>query len=277
MFPLAKPLNRSNSDEVYARLVEAVSTGQIRAGERLPPEEQLAAHFEVATMTLRQALAQLRNDGYVVTTRGRTGGTRVAENIAELLEEHSRDRDVTVADLRMLTDWRRAVSGEASFLAAVRATDEERRTLQQLAEEYHSVVAVTTERRLADARLHLHIARMSGNPRLIAAEREIQDQLTRFIRVTPRKGIELVHAEMEHQDLTEAIIRQDAEAARRALLEHVEITYSWGTKQPSVIGHTPPTPRELAQLQSVRGILPDSDLTVPSLRGTERPGDREGD
>ncbi|TFI42396.1 GntR family transcriptional regulator, partial [Micrococcus endophyticus] len=40
---------------MYAALIEAISTGRIPAGERLPSEEAMAAHFKVAAMTLRQA------------------------------------------------------------------------------------------------------------------------------------------------------------------------------------------------------------------------------
>ncbi len=236
---------RTGSEEVFASLIEAITTGRLRAGDRLPSEEQLAAHFEVAPMTLRQALAKLREHGYAETRRGRNGGTRVAADIAERLERDAFDHDVSISALRVLTDWRRAVSGEASYLAAIRGTSAERAALQRLEDEYRAVIESTTERRFADARLHIHIAEMSGNARFVEAERGIQDQLTRFIRVTSFTGIEVSHADMDHAELVAAILRGDAGAAKQALLDHVEVTYFWGTRQPNIVGHTAPTDAEL--------------------------------
>lgn len=256
MFPedivLPRPAGRLGADEVFHSLIEAIATGSLRAGRRLPPEEQLAAHYDVAPMTLRQALGRLRALGYVETRRGRSGGTRVVDDIAEKLEHDALGEDVTLGALRVLTDWRRAVSGEASYLAALRGTDEEFVALQRLEEEYLSVIDSTTERRLADARLHVHIAEMTGNPRLAEAEREVQEQLTRFIRVTSLTGIDVSHDDMGHRALVDAIVTGDAEAAKAALLHHVEITYYWGTRQTTIIGHVMPTPAELAAPVVVR-------------------------
>lgn len=249
---LPRPAGRLGADEVFHSLIEAIATGHLRAGERLPSEGQLAAHYDVAAMTLRQALAKLRDLGYVETRRGRSGGTRVVDDIAEKLERDALGEDVTLGALRVLTDWRRAVSGESSFLAALRGTEGERAELRRLDDEYDAVIDSTTERRLADARLHVHIAEMTGNPRLVEAEREVQEQLTRFIRVTSLKGIDVSHDDMGHRALVDAIVAGDADAAKRALLHHVEVTYYWGTRQPTIAGHVPPTAAELAGPVSVR-------------------------
>ncbi len=48
-----------------------ISTGQIKAGERLPSEAQLASHYEVATPTLRSALAVLQSEGLVEKIHGK--------------------------------------------------------------------------------------------------------------------------------------------------------------------------------------------------------------
>ncbi|WP_406381475.1 GntR family transcriptional regulator [Streptomyces sp. NBC_01618] len=48
-----------------------ISTGQIKAGERLPSEAQLASHYTVSTPTLRNALAVLQGEGLVEKIHGR--------------------------------------------------------------------------------------------------------------------------------------------------------------------------------------------------------------
>ena len=60
-------------------LADAIASGQLKAGDRLPTEQSLAAWLGVSRMTLRHALAELAQRGLVTRTVGRTGGTFVAE------------------------------------------------------------------------------------------------------------------------------------------------------------------------------------------------------
>jgi GntR family transcriptional regulator len=60
-------------------LADAIASGQLKPGDRLPTEQDLAAWLGVSRMTLRHALAELAQRGLVTRTVGRTGGTFVAE------------------------------------------------------------------------------------------------------------------------------------------------------------------------------------------------------
>jgi DNA-binding GntR family transcriptional regulator len=65
--------------QIEDRLAEAITGGDLGAGDRLPPERVLAERFGVSRMTLRQALDSLEHRGLLVRTRGRKGGTFIAE------------------------------------------------------------------------------------------------------------------------------------------------------------------------------------------------------
>ncbi|HEY2041400.1 MAG TPA: GntR family transcriptional regulator [Jatrophihabitans sp.] len=58
---------------------EAIFSGKLRPGDKLPREQDLAATFGVSRMTLRQALAGLQNRGVLDRIPGRSGGTFVCE------------------------------------------------------------------------------------------------------------------------------------------------------------------------------------------------------
>ncbi len=60
-------------------LADAIAAGQLRPGDRLPTEHDLAAWLGVSRMTLRHALSELAQRGLVTRTVGRGGGTFVAE------------------------------------------------------------------------------------------------------------------------------------------------------------------------------------------------------
>ena len=62
---------------IEAWLAAAVARGVLGDGDRLPPEQDLAAAFGVSRMTLRQALAALEARDMVERRRGRLGGTFV--------------------------------------------------------------------------------------------------------------------------------------------------------------------------------------------------------
>ncbi|MEU7551694.1 GntR family transcriptional regulator [Streptomyces sp. NPDC044571] len=51
-------------------LRKEISAGRLKAGERLPSEAQLAAHYKVSTPTLRNALALLQSEGLVEKVHG---------------------------------------------------------------------------------------------------------------------------------------------------------------------------------------------------------------
>lgn len=63
---------------IAAWLEELITTQQLRAGDKLPPEVEVAAALGVSRMTLRQALAALEARGLLERRRGRSGGNFVA-------------------------------------------------------------------------------------------------------------------------------------------------------------------------------------------------------
>ena len=71
------------AEEVRNRLLEQISRGQLRAGERLGAERDLARLLGVSRSTLRQALAALEQAGVVRRVPGRGGGTFVRQQKVE--------------------------------------------------------------------------------------------------------------------------------------------------------------------------------------------------
>ncbi|GAA3451266.1 GntR family transcriptional regulator [Dactylosporangium matsuzakiense] len=60
------------------RLRTRIGAGEYRAGCRFPPEAELAREFEVSQVTVRRALAVLREEGLIATRRGRPATVRAA-------------------------------------------------------------------------------------------------------------------------------------------------------------------------------------------------------
>jgi GntR family transcriptional regulator len=67
-------------EEARRRLLELISTGTLRPGDRLGTERELAARLRVSRSTLRQVLAVLAQGGIIRRVPGRAGGTFVAHS-----------------------------------------------------------------------------------------------------------------------------------------------------------------------------------------------------
>ena len=71
------PGTASESAERYVRAL--IFWGELGPGDRLPPATELAALLGISRVTLRIALRSLEGAGYLVTTRGAHGGSRVSD------------------------------------------------------------------------------------------------------------------------------------------------------------------------------------------------------
>src|SRR3984957_5410069 len=169
------------AEEVALRVGQAIQLGLLTDGEQLPPEANFAAQLGVSAMTLREALARLRQQGLVETRRGRAGGTfarrPAAAPLGLLLD---RLRVTTLGELRDLTDEQGAVSGAAARLAATRASTVSVRGLLALAEQL-SAAATPGARIMADGRFHIEVAIASKSERLTALEVALQTKLTELL------------------------------------------------------------------------------------------------
>lgn len=212
-------------EHAVRRLGEAIGLGLLEVGERLPPEAELAARLAIAPMTLREALAILREAGYLETRRGRAGGTFVRRAVPQPPARVARKRlsRLTADELRDLTDYRRAVAGAGAALAAERAGAEEIAALRNLVERMARPPRFDTFRRL-DSRFHVSLVSAARSPRLTAAEAAIQTDLAGLLALIPHPPEALRVSNKQHRSVLEAIARRRPDAARAAMETHVQGT-----------------------------------------------------
>lgn len=114
----------SASDGVVQVLRGLIFSGELSPGDRLPPSRELAARLGVSQLTLRLGLRSLQTAGYVVTTRGAHGGTRVGD-----IEAISRIwlawMEAKGDEVRDMWEYREIVECSVARLAAERRTPEE--------------------------------------------------------------------------------------------------------------------------------------------------------
>ncbi len=114
------------ADACCQQLRQAIIRGEITAGDRLPPERQLAAQLGVNRVTIRTALATLTAQGLVQPRQGSGYTVRNflahggPELLTALLQDSAQDRTLAIADLLRL---RRHLAESILDLVAARATE----------------------------------------------------------------------------------------------------------------------------------------------------------
>src|SRR3954462_5588746 len=112
-------------DQVRFSIVQAIATGELRPGDRLPSELEQAPGFKVSRASVRAALRSLVEMGLVTTVRGRGGGSfvnrvdadPVARNLGEAMDVLLHLDAINIAEL---LEARRALEGICATLAAQR-------------------------------------------------------------------------------------------------------------------------------------------------------------
>ncbi len=223
--PVFAPLpNHSRAAEVTRQLAKSIDLGLLPAGAQLPPEAELAEQLGVSTMTLREALAALREQGLLVTRRGRGGGSFVQSSDRAGSEAgEGALRSFSIDELRDLFDHQAAVSGAIAKLAAERAGATEVARLRTDIARFEEAGSVA-ERRRADARFHVDLAVSSHSARLTAEEVRLQGELSGLIWLASSRVPDLDAMAAEHQAILNGVLARDPTAARDAAEAHTTTT-----------------------------------------------------
>jgi GntR family transcriptional repressor for pyruvate dehydrogenase complex len=218
VFPLV-PETASDSAVRYLRAM--IFSGELRPGDRLPPERELGARLGISRMTLRLALKVLESNGYIVTTRGSHGGSRVSD-VDTLFRCWKLWMGQHHDDLEDIFELRATVEARLAALAAERRTEDDLRAMKDaLASETPTVDYESLFR--ADMDFHRAIARAARSPHLEKAmtiargEQFVPVDIMRLDKENP-----LIHS--THRTIIDAIQARDtirAEAEMRRHINHV--------------------------------------------------------
>lgn len=237
----------SRSDHVIDHVKRMIASGELRAGDRLPIEKELAAQLGVSRGSLREAVRSLATLGVLETRQG--DGTYVTQLDASSLLRHLefwaglQEANQSVDLLAV----RRVLETESAGLAAVRLTEEEFDELESiLAEIDAGLVTGQLEPESfidADAAFHRRIAVASGNAALAAL---IDSLMTRTLRgrlwraITERDSLGEAHA--DHRAILAALRTRDAERARIRMAAHLLGVEVFAADHP-VKSDEPPAPQ----------------------------------
>src|SRR5688572_29661621 len=211
-----------STGQVVAHVRSLIDRGELRPGDRLPAERDLALQIGVSRPTVRAGLRALSAMGVVQSRHG--SGTFIpsgppslgTEALSFLAALHGFTREE-------MYEARRILEVGAAGLAAERATPEQIATLAEEVAGLFSAMETPQVFLVHDINFHRAVAAASGNP-IVASIVEMVSALyyeRRRDTATRASDRDLRDAAEMHRRIYQAIRAHDADEARRAMQSHL--------------------------------------------------------
>ena len=218
---------RAEPSRAYQAIVDqvcdSVMSGDLKVGDLLPPEREIAAQTGICRTSVREALKVLADAGLVTMKPGGGGGTRLVRDVipTELLGEAI---ELSRKRLLDLFEVRNSLELTAAELAAARATPEHIAGLEAMVGQLEQLIRERPEDadefRTIDLRFHYLILKASDNMALLSAYNGFTRQIALALEMVVLADIE-AHALPTMRSVVLAIKRRNPPEARLAMASHV--------------------------------------------------------
>jgi len=209
-------------EQIVQQVEESILKGQLKPGDQLPAERDLAQRFGVSRTAVREAVKTLREKGLVEAYSGRgtfvTNGTSnaIRQSLDLMIRINQQEGSANLAELRMVLE------PEIAGLAASRIEDQLLSTMREavalMDRNLHDPDAYVE----ADLDFHLALAEAVGNPLILSLLDSIvillREQRSRIFNVDggPERG------QFHHKRILAAVEQGNPEAAREAMRAHLQ-------------------------------------------------------
>jgi GntR family transcriptional regulator, transcriptional repressor for pyruvate dehydrogenase complex len=213
------------SERLYMKIVEQIQrrilAGELKVGDHLPPERDLAEQFQVSRTAVREAVKTLSEKGLVAVRPGRgtfvTNGTSqaVRSSLGMMMKIGQPDGTQDVVEVREIFE------PEIAALAAQRASAENIAAMLRAVETMDQALNDAETFIEADLDFHLALAEASNNVIILALLDSFVDLLREqrmrifFVDGGPQRG------QMHHKRILDAVVHHNPEAAREEMRKHL--------------------------------------------------------
>lgn len=209
---------RSLTERVADKIEELITGNQLRPGEQIPPERELANELGVGRSTVRESIKILVSRNVLEIRRGT--GTFVCEDVGVMDDplgfRFIRDKKKLALDLNQI---RRMVEPQIASLAARYATEHDILVLQDICDSVARQIEGEQDYADQDIEFHTKLAELTGNlviPKIIPL---ITQGIRIYVDITNHKRAG--QASFTHQAIVTAIENHDPEVAGAAMAEHL--------------------------------------------------------
>src|SRR5579863_1292888 len=215
------PIERNSvADQVAKKILDLVRTGNLKPGDQLPPERDLAQMLQVSRPSLREAMRGLQILGVVKSRQG--GGAYISSlDAADLLGPLQFLITLNAQNVHALYEARVLIDGGIGRMAAMRLSTADINRLQAIVGVQRGLLADPIGFRVSDLEFHRTIMESTDNPFLVRVSHSLYVLGMEYRRVASEIPGVLRQSLADHEEIVEAFARRDPDAAEKAMVTHM--------------------------------------------------------
>lgn len=213
---------RKLSDEVYRQIVSLISSGELKPGDKIPSERELAAVMGISRQSIREALNRAEVMRLIEVRQGE--GSFILSSVNEslkppltLIMEKEVERIFDFLEIRKL------VEGWCAEKAAVEATGDELENMQEILDKMKKVAAKDKQWEAMDLELHLSFAKATHNVIAVHIMEALKSNFRPFFKFTKSmpssERIDVLW--QHHYEIFSAIKQKDPVKAKKKVIAHL--------------------------------------------------------
>ncbi len=216
--------NNKYYEQILDWFNDQIMSGQLKEGDVIPSERELAARFGVSRVPVREALRILEYIGTVASTPEGMVVENTANQFADSIVDFG--SEITKETLVNLFEVRVCIESFAAYNAALRRTDSDIEKMEQAISDMLSEIdnPERDEERLimSSHSFHFYVIHAAGNPVL----ERIYKTLFELLEVSKQYTLDIEHMSeatiMDHEAILSKIKQKDAEGASRYMKFHLQ-------------------------------------------------------
>jgi DNA-binding FadR family transcriptional regulator len=209
------------ADQAYSHIVAFITAQQLRVGDRLPSEVQLAGMLDVSRTIIREALVRLAADGITEPRRG--AGSYVKNRPSDRLIAYTQSN---LSAALGTYEVRFVLEAEAARLAALRRSARDMVEIEEALSKLRAVLLSNRPAHDEDMALHRRIIVATANQAFLSAFEALSVEVDHIMRagvdISRARPPDVIGAMMrEHEAIVDAIRTQDGDTAALAMRWHL--------------------------------------------------------
>lgn len=224
---IKKSDNTDVQNKIIYKIKELINYKNLEPGDKLPSERMMSEKFGVTRSNIREAIQKLEFYGLLKSIP--QSGTFVA-NIGVIAMNGMIDDILQLkeADFKSLVETRILLELKTVRLAALRRSEDELKQIKLALKAFADKVLKGEDAVQEDLLFHLAIANASGNSTLNTFMLKITPEIiTNFERYHVCDDDQAQKGIREHQNVFEAIEKQDPKMAKETMKKHFEALYQY--------------------------------------------------
>jgi GntR family transcriptional repressor for pyruvate dehydrogenase complex len=214
------------SDRIAQQILNLIGTEEIRPGDRLPSERELAALLGVSRPSVREAVKALEAQGRLHVRHGQgvfVASPQSQKDLRAALAQH----EMTLSELFAMREvlevpaagWAAAAGHDARIAAASSALEDLNRASDAGSRDF-------TLLQTLDAAFHMRIVEAADNRFLRQTLGVLQEMLATSMETTLLVPGRLAKSRSEHERILDSLKRGDSAGARSAARRHIRGAHS---------------------------------------------------